>query len=130
MFSYFVVVGRPREFVLYLVTFSLTCLMIWDAERNFSTGSSRFQIILMGESHQPLMIYKHNMRRWSHLLTIYLSTKQGSFTTRSWSGFLLFLFWYFMKHLLALLVMNRLVSTIIQPIIPSTRKLFLLLQTQ
>ena len=49
---------------------------------------------------------------------IYLSKKHKSRTTNNLSGLLLLLFWYFMKHLLVWLGMNRMTSTRIQSIIP------------
>ena len=56
--------------------------------------------------------------------------KYKSYITKSRSRLFLLLLWDFMKHLLVWFGMNPLVSTRIQPIIPSTRKLSLLLQKQ
>ena len=103
---------------------------VMKCEKTLAHCSSRLQMIFIGVSLQLLMIYKENLIRWSCLLIICLYTKQVSCTTKSWSVFLLLLFWYFMNHLLEWLGMNCLASSRTQPIISSIRKLFPFFQTK
>ena len=97
-------------------------------ERLLPTGYSRYQMIFMGLSLQLLTIYKQNLRSFICLLNLCLSTKHKSHTKKRLSRFLMLLFWDFMKHFLVLLVINRMVSTTFQPVIPSIRKLLPFLQ--
>ena len=73
---------------------------------------------------------KQNLIWWIFLSIICLSTEHSSHTKQILSIFLLLLFWYFIINFLELLGMNRLVSTSIQPIIPSITKVFQFLQKQ
>ena len=86
-------------------------------------------MICMGMSLQPLTIYKQNLIRWSCFSILCFWKKQGSCTKRGWRGSFLLLLWDLIKPSLKLLVMNRMVSTRIQTIIPLIRKLFLFFQT-
>ena len=63
----FFVGGRQRVFIPSSFLFSLSCIIPLYIERILLTVSSRFYMIFMGVSLQPLKIYKHNLRMVSCL---------------------------------------------------------------
>ena len=97
---------------------------------NISHSFFKYSNEIYGGIPPTLNDIKYKPIWWIFLSILCLSTEHNSHIKQISIGLLILLLWYFVMHFLGLLLINRLVSTRIQPIIPSITILFPFLHKQ